>query len=292
MRRRHEIERTRGGFSLAELLVSLILTLVVVSIGALSARRTVGGLTKLSTIDTRAAGISDALQTLSRHVANADPQAGDLRSVHDSVLDLMSTIGVTSACRVRADTVVLLAPASAASDDTLPWAAVLPRAVSIDDELRYWHPQSATWRSLSVRAVGSASGSCGDSLAPMPGTAGQRVIISDTLPPTMVGTVIRVLQRERWSLVRSSDGQWSLSQSTWDTSTNAFAASQPLYAPLSAPTSSDGGGFVVSAFDARGTRLADSTLAQARTVVAQLRAPRHARFGSFVDSVRINVGSR
>ncbi len=275
---------SRRGVTLIELIVSLMLLLVVIAIGAIAARRTMSVQARMAVRDSRAAAIGDALRTLARHVAGAEPRR-DLRRARDTVLDLVHTIGVTSVCRVRGDTIFIGSDA-----DSLPWSTVLPRGVSTDDEVRLWRDVLHDWPQRGVRSVGSASGPCGDSAHVWPGRAVQRVTLSDTLSGIEIGAPVRVLQRERWSLVRGGDGGWALSMATWDAARRAFDVPQPLLAPLAAPAAIDGAGFSIVAIDALGVRVPDSALATTRSLLAVLRAPRHQIYGVISDSVRINVG--
>jgi type II secretory pathway pseudopilin PulG len=277
----------RAGVTLIELIVSIVLLLVVVAIGAIAARRTLAIQARMSLRDARASAMSDALTTLARHAATADPRRTDLRRARDTVLDVVHSFGFTSVCRVRGDTIVTTTDA-----DSLPWSAVAPRSVTVDDEVRVWRDGFSDWQQRGIRAIGSASGACGDSTRTWPGRAAQRLVLSDSIGGVQIGALIRVLQRERWSLVRGGDGVWALSMATWDAARGAFQVPQPLLAPLAGPAAVGGAGFTVQAIDARGVVVFDSVgLASARSLIAVLRSPRHQIYGQLTDSVRINVGA-
>jgi Tfp pilus assembly protein PilE len=278
-------EEMRPGLTLVEITVSIVLLLVLLSVGSLVARRSIQTLVRVSTTELRSATLSDALRTLTRHVRNADPAAHDLRVARDSVLDLVHTIGASALCRVSRDTIVLTA-----TDDTLPWATTLPRWATTDDAVRVWHDDDARWVERGIRSVAPAGGACGDSAAAWPGRAGQRLILDDTIGGARPGAFVRVLQRERWSLVRGGDGQWSLALATWDALSRTFSIPQPVVAPLAAPTAPDGPGLLVRAVDAAERQVVDSGLADTRAVIVSLRSKQHARLGTIADSVRINVG--
>ena len=285
-RERVRTQRARPGVTLIELMVSLMLLLVVVAIGAIAARRTLSIQARVALRDSRASGISDALRTLARHAVDADPRLNDIRAARDSAIDIMHPIGVMTVCRARGDTVF-----STTVDDSLPWSTVLPRAITTDDQLRFWNDSRQEWNQRGVRNVASATGACGDSTSLFPGRAWQRIVLTDTAGNVRAGTLVRVLQRERWSLVRGGDGAWALSMATWDATRSAFDTPQPLITPLASPAAAGGAGFVIRAIDARGALVADSALATTRSLIAVLRAPRHALYGSLADSVRINVGA-
>lgn len=276
----------RNGLTLIEMMVAVMLLLVVVAIGAIAARRTLAIEARTSMRASRESGISDALRTLARHASNAEPARGDIRRARDTVLDIVHTLGITTVCRVSRDTVVI--PSDA---DSLPWSTVLPRAVTADDEVRVWRDDTHDWAQRSVRSVTGASGACGDSVRTWPGRAAQRLVLSDTVSGAGPGAPMRVLQRERWSLVRGGDGAWALSMATWDAARGVFQVPQPLLAPLASPTAMGGAGFAIRAIDAGGATIVDSALIRTRSLLAVLRAPRHQLYGSVSDSVRINVGA-
>ena len=279
--------RARCGLTLVEIIVALVLLAVVLSIGSIAAQRVLVVQSALALTASRSSAIRDALQALHRHLANVEPAAGDLRVARDTLLELVHTIGVVTACRVSRDTLVI---ASAA--DSQPWAASLPRAVTADDGVRVWHDAAATWSTHQVVSVASASGVCGDSAWAWPDRASQRLVLADSLAGVVPGAPVRVLQRERWSLLRSGDGSWALSLATWDAVRGAFAVPQPLVSPLSPPGARAGAGFSVRALDAVGRLLTDSALVRASSVMVVMRSARHARQGDFSDSVRIHVGAR
>lgn len=278
--------QSRHGTTLIELIVSLALLVIVSGIGAIAASRTLTTQARAAMLDSRASAISDALRTLARHAGDAEPARNDIRAARDSVMDIVHPIGITSVCRSNADTII-----TAASADSIPWSATLPRAITTDDDLRIWHDAQQSWIQRSVRSVTSATGACGDSTTAFPGRAWQRVVLTDTSSAIRIGAVVRVLQRERWSLTRGGDGAWALSMATWDASRATFNIPQPLVAPLAAPTAAGGPGFAVRAINSAGAIVADSALATTRSLIAVLRAPRHALYGTVTDSVRINVGT-
>jgi prepilin-type N-terminal cleavage/methylation domain-containing protein len=276
----------RPGLTLIEMVVSLMLMLVLLSVASLIARRSIQTVSTVSTGEVRGSALSDGLRTLSRHVSTAEPLANDVRMARDSVLDLVHTIGVATICTVDRDTVVL-----SAANDTLPWSTMLPRNVTTDDGLRIWSDADQRWIDRSVSIVGAAAGGCGDSTTSWPGRAGQRLIMDDSIAGLRPGAVVRVLQRERWSLVRGGDGQWSLSLATWDAGSRSFATPQPLVTPLAAPTAPSGPGLTIRAVDAAGRPFADSALSSTRSIAVRLNGAIHPRAGSLTDSVRINVGA-
>jgi prepilin-type N-terminal cleavage/methylation domain-containing protein len=278
-------QHTRLGVSLVELLVALVLLAVVAALGAVTTNRMLGVHAQLSVNELRGGAISDALRSVSRRLENTLPVDGDLRAVTDTSIEFLHTVGVTVVCASQRDTLRLLAGA-----DTTPWASSLERALSTDDELRIWNAEAARWTARTIRSVRASGSPCGDSITPWPGNAVQVLTLDDTVPPVRPGALVRAAQRERWSLVRGGDGNWSLSQATWDASRGRYNVPQPLVTPLAAPGAPGGAGLSVRVVSAAGARLSTAELPRARAVLITLRSTVHPRFGQHVDSVRINVG--
>lgn len=280
-----DIPASRAGVTLVELMVAMMLMMVLAAIGGVAARRTLSTQAQLFRTDTRATTLSDALRTLTRHASKADPSLGDLRRARDTVLEFVHAIGITSICRIKGDTLTI-----GSSHDSLPWSSVSPRAVTTDDAVRVWLEDPPHWETRAIAAIGTASGACGDSAVVWPDRAAQRVTLASTIAGARVGAPIRILQREKWSLVRGGDGTWALSLATWDASANVFTIPQPLASPLASPSAPDGPGLAARAIDPTGAILTDSALRVARSLIVTLRTPRHPRDGVLNDSVRINVG--
>jgi prepilin-type N-terminal cleavage/methylation domain-containing protein len=275
----------RRGMTLIEVMIATTLLLLVTAIAALVARRTTSILSVLSTRDTRGSALSDALATLQRHAAGTQPELGDIHALRDSVVEFSHTIGTTSACSIRGDTLTVPQP-----DEALPWTPTMPRLVTTDDRVRIWDDRRQQWITRQVVATAPAAGACGDVTLPWPGLARQRLRLDDSLPGVRAGAPLAVLQRERWSLVRGGDARWSLSLATWDAAAGSFAVPQPLVAPLASPRSPDGAGLVVTGVDRDGSPVSDSTLQLIRSLRVLFRSERHPRAGLLTDSVQINVG--
>lgn len=280
----HPHRRARRGVTIVELVVAITLLLLLMGIGAITATRALATQARSSAADTRAVAISDALHTLARHTIDADPGAGDLFVVRDTVLQLRRAIGITSVCRTAADTLVI-----STGDATLPWSTTLPRLVTDDDEVRLWHESSRSWMHRRVRLASSASGVCGDSLSPWPDRARQRLVLDSGLPGIRAGSTVRVLQRERWSLVRGGDGKWSLALASWNSARSGFGTPQPLLSPLASPSAPTGPGFAVRAISKTGVTLPPTALADAHSIIAVIRSATHPQIGHASDSVRMNV---
>lgn len=275
----------RRGTTLVELVVALSLLTVILAIGALVAQRTLSEEARVTRSTAQRAALADALHTLTRHLSETDPAAGDLQAVRDTMLDALVPIGLTTTCRHRADTLTVATAAEPA-----PWAATLPRDITAGDVIRVWSERSAGWVQSTVAATATAAGPCGDSLAPWPDRASVRLLLRDTLPPISAGSPIRLLQRQKWSLIRSVGGEWALAMATWDPLRSAFTTPQPVVAPLASPTARSGPGFTVTALDSTHAPVGTGPLSRTRALHLSLRTPPNARSTSTTDSAHINVG--
>jgi hypothetical protein len=275
----------RAGVTIVELLVAITTLLIVLAIGSRVARQLLESELRLSITGARRHAISDALLTLARHAENIDPLQGDLIAARDTALELLHPVGLSVVCKVHGDTLTL-----SAERDSVAWSPALPRGVATGDRVRVWNEATAAWQQRDVIAVSAAGGTCGDSLTPWPDRAAQRVRLSDSIAALRPGALVRVLQPQRWSLVRSGTGDWSLSLASWEFTRGALGTPQPVFTPLAAPTAPAGPGLDVRAVDATGTVLDAASLARARSLLILLRSAQHSRFGGISDSVRINVG--
>ncbi len=277
---------SRPGVTLVELLVALVLLLVLLTISSASMQRLLAVQARTGTTEARGSASSDALQTLRRHAATIDLASADLRVARDTALELVYTVGVTTVCRTNRDTLVVTSSA-----DSLPWSSTLPRAITSDDAVRIWHDADARWMRRRVLGALPASGPCGDSSVAWPDRATQQLLLDSGTTGLRPGVAVRVVQRERWSLVRGGDGRWSLSLATWNAARNSFDVPQPLLSPLSAPSAAGGAGLVVRALDAQQRVVSDSALQTASALLIVLRGLPSRRDGAPLDSVRIHVGA-
>ena len=276
---------SRAGTTLAELVVALTLLAVLTAIAALTSREALRREAATGADASRSEAIADGLRTITRHARDITPALGDLLAAADTALELRHPLGIGTICRMQRDTLVL-----AQAHDSTVWPASMPRAVSTGDEVRVWHEPAAAWVTRTVTATSAASTPCGDAIAPWPDRASTRVTLDDTMPFARPGTPVRILQRQRWSLLRSGSGDWSLAMATWDAPRNRFSTPQPLLAPLASPTAPGGPGFEVHALDALGATLPPGTLDSTRAITIVLRSePRSARHRPILDSVQINV---
>jgi len=277
----------RRGLTLVEMLVAIVLVTMLVAIGGATTQRVLAVHARTSAADSRRSALADALATLTRHAASVQPMQGDLRTARNTTLEIVHDIGMTTVCRAAGDTLVVTSGA-----DTVPWSSTLPRAITTDDVVRIWHEADARWLPRNVLAIAPASGTCGESARPWPGAGTQRLLLDRNTAGLRPGATVRVLRRERWSLVLGGDGKWSLALATWDASRDIFAVPQPLLSPLASPSARTGAGFDVRAVDGEGRALADTALAGAHALLVTLRSLPTARLDAITDSVRINVAIR
>lgn len=220
----------RRGISLVEIVVSLALTGIVLSMVAaiaLRQQRLFADLGEQSAVATR---LREAAAILPIQVRAARPD--DIREARDTALELRATIAAAVVCDTEPSTVIL---APAMSDE--PRYASFVSPIEAGDSLWILTAGStaADWRPIVVLGAGSrSSGSCAASGPRLSNEAlhHARVALSvSALPANVIGMPVRATRPIRYSLYRSTDG-WYLGQRDWNSLTARFAAIQPVAGPF------------------------------------------------------------
>ncbi len=265
----------RAGHALVDAIVGLALGLLAVVLVARAARLAVR--TQARTADAARAGHdpADALDLLAARLRDLDPARGDLLET-GTALALRLPVGTALLCHAAGDS-ILLAP----GHDDAPWAGAPSRDLAPGDELRTLVLPAAARVAQRVVHVRPVDLPCADSLRPWRERARWLATLAAPVVPAAPGTPVRVLARERWAAYRGGDGRWALGLATWDHAADAWAAPQPVVAPIAPGTP-----FVASARDAAGLPLVAPALDRARTLTLALGG--HARR----DSVVVHVPAR
>ncbi len=191
----------------------------------------------------------------------ADVLASDLRGaavarfgipvMSDSAVEFFATIGTSIACGAPAGTAIGLPPESLAAGNTLtsllaqPDTGDLALLLSIPRST----PDSAKWETLRIatftsRAISTACPqSTGFTTASdaSSGSPGYVLTLAQATPtPISAGAPIAFVRRVRYSLYKSSDGQWYLGYRRCNAMAPGCAAIQPVSGPYRAYSSSAG----------------------------------------------------
>ena len=178
------------------------------------------------------------------------PGEGDIApgNARDTVLEFRATIASAIACD-SSDTRVLLPPLDASPRLT----SILARPQAGDtawflvlDEQEQWVPRaiSAVFDSTATCAIGGT--------LTFGGLATSSVALRLEVPAPPVASVLRITRPWRYSVYKSSDGEWYLGAKEWNPELTKFNTIQPVAGPV---MSANAGGLRFRYLDSLGTQL-------------------------------------
>jgi hypothetical protein len=271
--------RLRLGFTLAEMLTSLLVLGAVVGLtthAIVGQLRLLGGIVEL---DAMRGDLTQATGVVRAALRDASPS--DIVAAQDSALELRTTIGSAVVCSGTPG-VVTIAAASGGDGNTL---AGFSQAPDVGDRVMALFDDSTgtTWLSFDVADVPAASACPVFADAP----AGLRLTLNQ---PVMIpaGSVVRLLRPMRLSLYRASDGKWYLGGRDWNGTDGRLNTIQPIAGPLR-PFSRTAGtsGLSFTYGDASGGELAqpvDPSTIRTVTVVARGESRKPVRVGGIATT--------
>lgn len=225
-----------GATSLAELCIALVIGSVAAAVGGgvLLAAERHARRDRDSGRESQA--VRDVTHVLVTEVVSA--RAGSLVLRGDTAIDIASHVGVSVACRVGPDELVLPAALTSLLAPYTHWR----QAAEAGDQLSVWDTTAGgEWRSARIDSVAAKSDGAG---CPADGafrTAADSVArravtwlrVSPPLAPGVArGAPVRVYRELRWMLYRSSGKSWWLGMRRCNA---GCAAAQPVAGPLAAP---------------------------------------------------------
>lgn len=250
---------TRAGGTLAEMIVALTLSAIVLGTATTSLLRqhraaaSLGGMA-WSGAQLRAATGAVGAELSLLAIASGDLVPGELR---DTALELRGFVGAGLACDEEAGGTVLAvepvaAPAVAAkAGDSLWW---------------YTGVSGQEWRGALITASDSVTVPC-----PLLGgeaTRATRLRMSalDSIP---LGAPLRVTRKVRYSLYRGGDGSWQLGYREWSEPAGKLAPPQPVAGPFVRRAGAARSGFRY--FDGNGAELSTAGPGADAARVARIR---------------------
>lgn len=284
--------RARRGLTLVELVAALVVAgtvLAVIANISLHEQRTFAALTN----DAALAGqLRDAASMLPMDVRGADVRAGDLREASDTSIEVRETIASAVVCDTAGSS-VLLAPEVAGP--TTFTASIVP--IQSGDTAWIFAPDDSTHTWQPYRVTSAASARAGDCLAGGPRLAGSalaaartRLSLDSSPPPaTLVGLPARVTRPIRYSVYRSSDGNWYLGARDWNGAGGRFNTIQPIAGPFLAPAP---GMAVFRWLDTTGSELAPPVAARDRVALLRVALRGQTRTPDRIIGSSQNVGAR
>jgi prepilin-type N-terminal cleavage/methylation domain-containing protein len=253
--------RLRRGVTLAELLVALVLSGIVLGTATSSLLRQQRTAVVVSGSASASAQLRAAVGALSAELAPLAAGSGDL--VADEASD--STIGLRTLAASGASCNDAVGSATFARDDG-EVAHSGGHAPRVGDSL-WWYVEAPTgWRGRPIVSSDSVDASC-----LLTGTAAQRlrrvvIAAADSIP---FGAYLRVTRRARYAFYRSGDGTWQLGLLEWVPETARLAPPQPLAGPFVMRSGRERSGFRY--FDPAGSEIPPGGLAGQIARVARVR---------------------
>ena len=222
------VHQVRPGFTLAESLVAIVLSaLVVVAVGALELRQGTAAGTALARAAARAQ-LAAARAALEGELAAVMHGESRLTVVHDTLLELDAHVGMALSCRPAAAGARTLIVAAHGAAGALPASGWL-RAAAPGDSVAVFDPSNGRWESATLVSV--ATGSCSPGVLAGPGRL-LALAAPGTPVPVPEGAPVVVHRHVRWTSYRAADGRWYLG--VREQTSGAWAIVQPVAGPLDA----------------------------------------------------------
>lgn len=292
----------RTGYTLAELVIALALLglLVTLMMNTLMAHQKVFRAFRERILLSEQ--LRDGQLSLLSDIRGTAVRADTLRLLTDSAFEFFSTIGSSVVCASSAQ-VISLVPAGLANGIML---SSIPVAPDTGDFLAgYSNIDSISgarrWIRFRISAVATAPAS-----SACPVTSGftapadaqklaYRIWLASSAISLSPGAPVRFLRRARYSLYRSSDGEWYLGYKRCNTITPGCSSVQPVSGPYLPYSSSNGGGLRFRYLDSIGAPVPSTRPLDVASVEITIRGqldPAGRVSGSSLDSIFVLVTPR
>lgn len=285
-------QRLRGGFTLLEVLIVLVLSGIVLGLASavgVRLQRELAAESSRFRMDEQLAAGAEVLPIDLRAVS---PRAGDIMATNarDTSLEVRATIGNALVCAAASHAVTLAWYRGAAGQVLAPRAAAGDTLWLLDDG-----DAGESWRPVGVTALRVVSGVCAaidNSAAEIIDRSHLWVADIRDSAAVQIGSVVRVTRPERFSFYRAADGEWYLGLRTWNSAAGAFNGVQPIAGPYRSPRLAPG--VRLSYYDSNGAAFAPGAIDARR--IARIESVLAVNAGSGtktrVDSVTVVVGMR
>ena len=283
----------RGGFTLVELLVALVLLAVVGgTLGTLLVSQyRIFNRTRGATQMQR--DLRTGLGLLPMDLRGASRAGGDITQLTDTAIALRATIGSSIVCSRPAPGVVALPPLNGARADLTQWhTQPQPGDIALlYDEFERTGPEDDRWLPYTIQSMTETAGECTgapftDPTDDPPASKPRwRLTLSDDPPPTVVaGMPIRFLRPTRYSLYQPGTdpdawylGYRELVQGTW-------TEIEPIAGPFERPRGNTSG-IRFAYFDTLGNALATPAADRIGRIDLSFRTRSLLRAGGTRDSL-------
>ena len=223
---------SRRGFTLAEVLLTLVLSAIVLGLATAVGTRLQHQLTRERARIAIGEQLAAAAAILPPELRALSPVAGDIRAgeARDTSLEIRATIGSALVCGGNASSVVIA-----------PYLGPLARSSALNMESgdTLWlladTDSGESWRAVRLQRLRPASGSC----APITDASGAQLFdlrhlwqvdVSDSVAP-IAGAVARSTRPVRYSFYRAGDGRWYFGDRSWNSANRQFNLIQPISGP-------------------------------------------------------------
>jgi prepilin-type N-terminal cleavage/methylation domain-containing protein len=270
------VQVKRGGFTIAELLVATAIAGVAAALMTVTIVHQQRFYSSAGEVLEVRSQMRDASDILTGDIRGAAVEMFGLPVMTDTAIEMVSVIATSVACSPPLGATLGLPPASLVAGNTL--TSILAQPDTGDLAIMYampaGNPDSARWeayriasfapRSLTVSCPASTGFTTGgDSFA---GATGYQLTLA-VAPSSAVrkGALLYFLRRARYSLYRSSDGEWYLGYRRCGAAPPfACASIQPVSGPYRPYRASSPAGISFRYFDSNGSEITNAL--QSRTV--------------------------
>jgi len=225
--------RSREGYSVLELLIAVVLSAVVLGLlGGVSARQQRFSRDVVASVE-RGVETTQAADLLPIALRSLSPRAGDIPAggARDTSLEFRATIATAVICDTVSSSIAL-APVRA-----LPpaLASVLSRPEAGDTAWTLAPTGDDAWTPHPIIGVADSSYVCrigGNRQWPSDPQGAGIVLRVAGAPPAAPGSPVRITRPWRYSLYRTSDGNWYLGAKDWNSASAKFNTIQPVSGPF------------------------------------------------------------
>jgi prepilin-type N-terminal cleavage/methylation domain-containing protein len=293
--------RTRSGFTLVELLITLAMLGIVGSMITQLMMKQQRFFQRLSDQITVRRELRTALGTLPSEVRAVSSAGGDIAAFSATGITFRATLGASFVCEKASPTELLLPPVNSARTITTNWVTP-PTAGDTVFALR--HDSAGVsgdyWSAHRITAITQSAGLCVTSpyLDPVldAGKLRYRLAVTPAVPDSVVrGAALRFTRAARYALAPATSGRWYLQRQ--EVQGGQWTTPVSISGPYMAPGSNGLGGLVLSYRDSLDVAIAagemSSRIARIDIVLrAQGMAPATPGNPSVVDSVLLSVAVR
>ena len=298
----------RAGFSLAEIMVAVVLLGIVVgTILRVIARQQRFYHSANEVIDTRSQ-IRQAASILPTDLRGLSSIGGDIKSLSDSSVEFLANIGSSVICNIPNLQQFDLPPANLSRHTLTSWYSQpqVGDSMFIFDDGVSFGSLDDTWARFAIADIGTNTTTCAglpfaDPVNDPPATKPRwRVrVTAGTLPTSVtVGSVVRFARPVRYSLYQAPDNNWYLGFREYVA--GAWTTRQPVSGPYRAYVSGGNSGLTFAYYDSLGTAITTvANAARISRVDVRVRAAGQAAKnaiassgGQFSDSLMVRVAIR